>query len=113
MNRIILSAFLAMLIVACVEGQQQEGEECGTMYRRRCRANQYCYRPNFMPLDISYCLTYRGRGMPCDEMFRCQPGLECTERSGGWFPMRRCQEPASTTTSTSMPETVATSSTAQ
>ncbi|GBO32234.1 hypothetical protein AVEN_103895-1, partial [Araneus ventricosus] len=47
------------------------------MFPRRCKANEYCYRPNFIPLDLSYCLPYRGKGMPCDQIFLCQPGLEC------------------------------------
>ncbi|GBN65771.1 hypothetical protein AVEN_53938-1 [Araneus ventricosus] len=62
MNRKILSVVLALLVVACVECQQQEGEECGGIFPRRCKANEHCYKPNFIPLDWSYCLPYRGKG---------------------------------------------------
>ncbi|GBM28247.1 hypothetical protein AVEN_264182-1 [Araneus ventricosus] len=80
MNPTLLPVFLVVLVVACVECQQQEGEECGGMFPRRCKANEYCYRPNFIPLDLSSCLPYRGKGMPCDQIFLCQPGLECKVR---------------------------------
>ncbi|XP_055943164.1 uncharacterized protein LOC129972883 [Argiope bruennichi] len=117
MNPTILLLFLSALVVAYVECQQTEGEECPGIFRRRCRTNEYCLRSE-LPF-MSRCVAYRGRGMPCDRINRCKPGLECTQYRDSFFRVGRCQDPSTTSTTTvfttpattSMPDSTTTVST--
>ncbi|GFT35962.1 uncharacterized protein NPIL_264901 [Nephila pilipes] len=59
MNSIILSGFVALLVVVCV--QSQDANRCGVL-GRKCRDGQYCYRPNENLKNVEYCRAYRGKG---------------------------------------------------
>ncbi|GBN78780.1 hypothetical protein AVEN_71285-1 [Araneus ventricosus] len=105
MNATILSLFLIVLVVACVECQ--EGEECPGFLSGRCKKNEYCHKA-FLPF-LNSCVRYRERGMRCDRVHRCRSGLECIQQQDSFFGEKRCQDPSTTSTTTTSPLPTSTS----
>ncbi|PRD35863.1 UNVERIFIED_CONTAM: hypothetical protein NCL1_10257 [Trichonephila clavipes] len=59
MNSLILSGFVALLMIISVHSQ--DANRCGVL-GKRCREGQYCYRPNENYQNVEFCRTYRRKG---------------------------------------------------
>ncbi|GFQ86880.1 uncharacterized protein TNCT_639652 [Trichonephila clavata] len=103
MNSLILSGFVALLVIVSVHSQ--DANRCGVL-GRKCRDGQYCYRPNENYQNVEYCRAYRRKGAICDDKGRkCMTGLECKERQTRYGVSRTkvCQDPSSDNNMTTMP----------
>ncbi|GBO06667.1 hypothetical protein AVEN_90289-1 [Araneus ventricosus] len=56
MNSAILSAFVGILLVACVQSQNES--ECNL----KCRNDEFCYRKVIVRIAIERCMRYRRKG---------------------------------------------------
>ncbi|CAL1268985.1 unnamed protein product [Larinioides sclopetarius] len=106
MNSVILSVFVGILLVACV--QSQSNTECNL----KCRNNEYCYRREFARFAVECCRRYQRKGAICDDgRLRCNPEQECKPRRQ-FSIFRFCQDKTQTTSeSTTMTMTMPTTPT--
>ncbi|GIZ02319.1 uncharacterized protein CEXT_214101 [Caerostris extrusa] len=74
MKAVALSIFIAVVVVACVDCQ--EDELCGFL-KIKCQPNQYCFKPKIPNVDLGVCFNYLGKGAVCNDDLRCDPKLEC------------------------------------
>ncbi|GFQ81968.1 uncharacterized protein TNCT_417531 [Trichonephila clavata] len=90
------SVLITVLMVAIVTCQEEE-EGCG-LFKRKCKENQYCYRPDLnLKLDLGVCLNYMKKGAFCDERLQCEPPLECKETESSFIKFKICHEPSDVT----------------
>ncbi|GIX91506.1 hypothetical protein CEXT_213391 [Caerostris extrusa] len=118
MNSVILSAFVAVLVIAGVQSQSQECE-------KKCRDDQYCQKLELGLVTVEYCRNYVKKSIKfqiqspvyqvvslrqsriCnDKLLKCAPGLECMAvKIGSRITiLKRCRDPSSSS-STMMPTT--------
>ncbi|GFX58177.1 uncharacterized protein TNCV_4049351 [Trichonephila clavipes] len=103
MNSLILSGFVALLMIISVHSQ--DANRCGVL-GKRCREGQYCYRPNENYQNVEFCRTYRRKGAVCDDKGRkCMTSLECKGRQTRYGVSRTkvCQDPSSDSNLSTMP----------
>ncbi|GFT39106.1 hypothetical protein NPIL_350721 [Nephila pilipes] len=90
MNKIILLAFIALLVV---QSDQLEDPSRCRFFGKKCACGQFCYSPFKEIKIIEFCYDYKEIGSYCDGgAHRCAPGLECKPKKIGWYMKRFCQE---------------------
>ncbi|GFQ81965.1 uncharacterized protein TNCT_417521 [Trichonephila clavata] len=94
---ICLTVVLVVAYVECAD------EECG-IFKRKCKENQFCYRPNVqLDIDLGVCMRYLGKGAICNERLLCDPKFECKEMNSPFIKIMTCQEPSGETTMPTIP----------
>ncbi|KAF8774267.1 uncharacterized protein LOC129984813 [Argiope bruennichi] len=100
MNAVILSAFVGILLVVCVQSQNNNG--CNLS----CENNEYCNRRVIGKMAFERCMRYRRKGALCnDDFWKCNPEQDCKPRRQG-SSLRYCLDRSETTSTTmTMPTT--------